>query len=97
MARPKKNAESTSPWVVRDVPEDTRHKVRVYAAEHDMTMAQAVEAIVDSTERRHDRRLLQRLLAMHRLVLKGDLEGAYLEADAVQYMLTSEKEDSTES
>src|SRR4051812_17808362 len=48
MARPKKNAESTSPWGVRDVPEDTRRKVRVYAAQHDLTMAQAIEELVNS-------------------------------------------------
>jgi len=47
MARPRKNEVATTPWVVRDVPEKTRHQVRVYAAEHDLTMAQAIEQIVD--------------------------------------------------
>jgi hypothetical protein len=46
MARPRKNEETTTPWVVRDVPEATRRKVRVYAAQHDLTIAQAVERLV---------------------------------------------------
>lgn len=47
MARPRKNDETGSPWVVRDVPEITRRRVRVFAAEHDLTMAQAITALVD--------------------------------------------------
>lgn len=46
MARPKKNADSTTPWVVRDVPEFTRQQVRVYAVTHHMTMAQAIQLLV---------------------------------------------------
>jgi hypothetical protein len=48
VARPRKNEETTSPWVVRDVPEYVRRKVRVYAAMNDMTMAQAIEDIVNT-------------------------------------------------
>jgi hypothetical protein len=48
MARPRKNEAIGKPWVVRDVPEDTRRKVRVYAAEHDLTIAQAVERLVET-------------------------------------------------
>lgn len=50
MARPRKNPESVGPWVVRDVPEDTRRKVRVYAAQHDLTMAQALERLLDRSQ-----------------------------------------------
>ncbi len=55
MARPRKNEETASPWVVRDVPEETRRKVRVYAAEHDLTMAQAIEALVNLALARDER------------------------------------------
>ncbi len=41
--------EAAKPWMIRDVPNETRKKVRLYAVENDLTMAQAVEAIVDST------------------------------------------------
>lgn len=36
-----------TPWVVRDVPEQTRRKVKVYAASHGITMAKAIEEIVN--------------------------------------------------
>lgn len=34
-------------WVIRDVPESTRHKIKGYAGSKGMTLAQALDAIID--------------------------------------------------
>lgn len=39
--------DEQTPWVVKGVPAAIRRKVKVYAAEHDMTMSQSVEALVE--------------------------------------------------
>jgi hypothetical protein len=79
--------KSDKPWVVRDVPEHTRREVKLYAVQHDMTMARALEAIVESVHRRHDRQLLDALLELHRRVLADDIAGARREAEDVQRLL----------
>lgn len=38
----------TTSWVIRDVPEETRHKIKVYAAQHRLTIAEALEKMIDS-------------------------------------------------
>jgi plasmid stability protein len=40
--------ENESPWVVKGVPEDVRRKVRVYAARHTISMADAVAFLIDA-------------------------------------------------
>jgi hypothetical protein len=42
---------SDKPWVVRDVPEDTRRQVKAYAAMHGLTMAQAIENLITAGQR----------------------------------------------
>jgi hypothetical protein len=37
-------------WVVRDVPEDIRRKVKIYAAQQGVTMSQALTALVTMAE-----------------------------------------------
>jgi len=78
-------------WVVRDVPEHTRRQVKLYAVEHDMTMARAIEVIVESVHRRHDRQLLDTLLNMYRSVKADDMESAKAEAEKVRELLTSRR------
>jgi superfamily I DNA/RNA helicase len=36
-----------TPWVVKGVSEDTRRKVKVYAAQHDLTMAKALDTLME--------------------------------------------------
>ena len=43
-----KMPDETTPWVVKGVSAETRKKVKLYAVEHDMTMAQAVEQLVST-------------------------------------------------
>jgi excisionase family DNA binding protein len=40
-------AEDEKPWMIRDVPEHTRRKVKVFAADRGLTMGQAIESLVD--------------------------------------------------
>ena len=40
--------DDQSPWVVKGVPEDVRRKVRVYAARHTISMADAVAFLIDA-------------------------------------------------
>jgi hypothetical protein len=88
MARPRKNEEVTTPWVVRDVPAHIRRKVRVYAAEHDMTMAQAIEAMVESRYgSEEDRILLQALIKVYGRLIADDIPGAYQASVPVTAML----------
>jgi hypothetical protein len=39
--------DEDKPWVVKGVDTDTRRKVKVYAAQYDITMAQALEELVE--------------------------------------------------
>lgn len=49
--------DDQSPWVVKGVPEDVRRKVRVYAARHTISMAEAVAFLIDAAiENRECRR-----------------------------------------
>lgn len=41
-----KGDEEGKPWVIRDVPEETRREVKVYAAQHGVNVADALEALV---------------------------------------------------
>ena len=43
-----KMPDEKTPWVVKGVPEYIRRKVKIYAVQRGMTMAQAVEQIVNS-------------------------------------------------
>jgi hypothetical protein len=38
--------KANKPWVIRDVPEHTRREVKAYAAQHGMTVAEALEYLV---------------------------------------------------
>jgi hypothetical protein len=40
-------ATDETPWVVRDVPGQTRRLVKIFAAEQNLTMAQAIERLVN--------------------------------------------------
>lgn len=49
MPRKKQNiGENLQTWVIKDVDEETRRNVRVYAAVHDLTMAQALKELVQA-------------------------------------------------
>ena len=88
MGRPRKNEDIGKPWVVRDVPEHVKRKVRVYAAQHDMTMAQAVEALVEGRYgSEEDRALLQALIKVYGRVIVEDMPGAQTEAKQVTGVL----------
>jgi hypothetical protein len=39
--------ETAKPWMIRDVPEYIRRKVKLYAIQHGMTLPQALELIVN--------------------------------------------------
>lgn len=41
--------ETNKPWMIRDVPEYVRRKVKVYAVQHGITIAQALEQIINQT------------------------------------------------
>jgi hypothetical protein len=88
MGRPRKNEETTSPWVVRDVPAHIRRKVRVFAAEHDMTMAQAVGAMIEGHYgSEEDRQLLEALIKVYGRLIAEDVPGAHQEAARVTEIL----------
>lgn len=86
--------KANKPWVVRDVPEHTRRQVKLYAVEHDMTMARALEVMVESVHRRHDRQLLDALLNMYRRVKADDMDGAKTEAEEVRKLLLTQRRQS---
>lgn len=92
MGRPRKNEDIGKPWVVRDVPEDVKRKVRVYAAQHDMTMAQAVEAMIEGRYgSQEDRELLQALIKVYGRVIAEDMPGAQVEAEQVTGILEKQR------
>lgn len=39
--------DENKPWMIRDVPEYVRRKVKIYAVQHGVTIAQALELIVN--------------------------------------------------
>lgn len=88
---PKKPDWKRKPWMIRDVPEHTRRQVKMYAVEHDMTVARALEVIVEDVHRKDDLQLLDALLNMYRRVKAGDLEGAQTEAGKVKRHLSSRR------
>lgn len=92
MARTRKSDRppTDTPFVVRDVPEDTRRRVRVYAAEHDLTMGQAIEAIVDRISRRHDAQLLDMLFELYQQVEAHKLEDAQHTAALIHSRLATQ-------
>lgn len=81
-------ADELKPWVVREVPDRTRRIVKMYAAEHGMTMAQAVEALVDNA-RGPSWKVTQHLVNVCAAVLKGDFEEAQAEAKELEELLES--------
>lgn len=42
-----KPEDTNKPWMIRDVPEKTRRTVKLFAAAHDMMMAEALSVLVD--------------------------------------------------
>jgi hypothetical protein len=40
-------AEEAKPWMVRDVPEETRKRVKLYAVQNDMTIGEALAYLVE--------------------------------------------------
>jgi hypothetical protein len=48
--------DEQTPWVVKGVPGYVRKKVKLYAVEHDLTMAKAIETLVETAlSREHDK------------------------------------------
>jgi hypothetical protein len=84
--------DETTPWVVKGVSVNTRRQVKVYAAEHDMTMAQAVEAIVRGGVT-HDKELYDQLFSLCRTVLAKDWNTAYDIAGDIQRRYATEPQD----
>lgn len=39
-------SETRNVWQVRNMDEDTKKKVKMYAVEHDLTIAQAIEQLI---------------------------------------------------
>lgn len=78
--------DETSPWVVKGVSQSTRRKVKVYAAEHDMTMAQALEVVVGNGAD-FEPQEVQQLLKLMGLVLKSDWPKALKLAEEIQASL----------
>lgn len=39
--------EENKPWMIRDMPEYARRKVKIYATQHGVTIAQALEQIIN--------------------------------------------------
>lgn len=42
-----KDPEDTGNWLVRDVTEDTKRKIRIYAASNGLTIASAMKDMID--------------------------------------------------
>jgi hypothetical protein len=78
-------------WGVRDMSERTIKLIKVYAIEHDMSIARAIEAMVDAVHRRHDSQLTDALLQMYQRLQANDIEGAKQEAEVVRELLAERR------
>ena len=83
-----KNNKNEKFWAIRDVPERVRRKVKTYAAENGLTMAQAVEALVEGRYgSQADQELIMALMRVYGRVIIRDNLGAATEAEQVTRLL----------
>lgn len=75
MPRKKQNVgEHLETWVIKDVAADTRRTVKVYAAMHDLTVAQALAALVEKGMQ-YDEFQERAPLLMERIRQRSDRQG----------------------
>jgi hypothetical protein len=75
-------------FAVRDLPEHTRKQIKHYAVDHDLTMAQALEALIQGRYgSEEDRRFIDALLKVYSRVLIDDFVGAQEASGTVTLIL----------
>ncbi len=92
MAKDDKAEKDTKFFAVRDLPEQTRKAIKHYAVDHDVTMGQAIEAMVAGHYgSEEDRVLIEALIKVYGRVIAEDMLGAKEEAKQVTSILERQR------